>query len=233
MPFNTYCFVISICFHNFAYTENKARMNKETELNKELGDFVEQERGRCMNYMRSRFAGSMSEDDMKDVFQDACVALVQTMRSRRKEIESHSGSMSGYLLAICFRMAAKRCGRAVKTKSIGTYGDDDCKTAGTVSDAKIQSLLDMTTDSVGDRERKVIHDVVSKIVNEHLSQRCADIFHGYYWNDHLSTQDIADIYGFSTDRVAITTHSRCVQKFIDFMKERFPDVIDKIRRNKR
>ena len=206
-------------------------MNKETEQDKELGSFMEQEHSRCMNYMRARFAGSMSEEDMKDVFQDACVALLQTMRSRRNEIESHGGSLSGYLLAICFRMAAKRCDRTVRTKSIEPCSDG-CDVAGTVSEAKIQSLLDMTTDDIGDHEREIIHDVVRKIVDEHLSQRCADIFHGYYWNDHLSAQDIADIYGFSTDRVVITTHSRCVQKFIDFMKERFPDVIDKIRRTK-
>lgn len=120
-------------------------MSKETEQDKELGDFVEQERGRCMNYMRSRFAASMSEEDMKDVFQDACVALVQTMRSRRKEIESHGGALSCYLLATCFRMAAKRCGRTVKTKSIEPCGNGSCEAPGTVSETKIQSVLDITT----------------------------------------------------------------------------------------
>lgn len=198
--------------------------------NKEFNHFIQEEKDKCIAFLCSHYTNKLSLEDREDVFQEACIGLLKNIRERGDDLKDYNSSLSWYLLKICRNQAEKKIRDSKYSEDL--YEKDDEETKGKLSDKKMAQLLAATLDEEYEEELREVREKIGELVGQ-LPHPCDKIFHGYYWDEDLrNKKEIAEVYGFKNDRVVITTHARCLDKFTKFLEKHFPELLNSIKSNK-
>lgn len=135
-----------------------------------------------------------SEDEAKDIFQDALIVFWQKASSNNLVLTS---KISTFLYSICQNLWRKELDR--KSRHTDSEGFDKGETADY------------------DREERI--QIVQKCLNE-LGDVCKKIL-SYYYFEELSMQDIADKMGFANADTAKTKKYKCKLELDRLIKENY------------
>lgn len=140
-------------------------------------------------------SNSGTEDEAKDIYQDALVVFWQKSISGKLVLTS---KMSTYIYSICQNLWRKELDRkkrlAHEQKDAEVHPDDD-----KVERAKI---INLCINQLGDTCRKVLM---------------------YYYFDGLSMQEIADKLGFANTNTAKTKKYKCKKKLDEIVKSQYSE----------
>lgn len=137
-----------------------------------------------------------SEDEAKDVFQDALIIFWQKVRSGELVLTS---KISTYLYSICQNLWRKELVRKSRESN------DEVET---------------TTDYV-DTDRVERINAIRKCVNQ-MGDTCKQVLTLYYF-DGVSMNDIADLLGFANSNTAKTKKYKCKQELDRIVKKQFKE----------
>lgn len=181
-------------------------MAKEITLqNVELNRFIAEERNKVLAYLRKTF--SVSEDDLRDIYQNSSVALFMNIRDGK--LSNLTSTLSTYFLRICINQTLKFMGK--QKKVVPLFDGSRLTNKNPFRPEKIDELYQLCTEN--EETEKVAHSekIVQSII-ESMPDTCKNVFQGYYW-DNLTTTTIADMYGFSNANSVKTQKYKCLQKF--------------------
>ncbi|MCU0419418.1 MAG: sigma-70 family RNA polymerase sigma factor [Cyclobacteriaceae bacterium] len=136
---------------------------------------------------------SGTEDEARDVYQDALVVFWQKARSGNLVLTS---KMSTYIYSICQNLWRKELDRK---KRLSSEEKDSAE------------QMDMDTP---EREK-----IIAKCLSQ-LGDTCRKVLTMYYF-DELSMQDIADQLGFANTDTAKTKKYKCKQKLDELVKAQY------------
>lgn len=179
-----------------------------------LGDFARQEWPKALAYLRKQF--SLTEDDCKDVFQEAFITLHRQNLEGR--LDGLAASLSTYFISVCCNKALER----LRSNRRNVPVDDELSMTlmgGGMRKEKIDQLLLTFDDEPSLNERK--DTLVRQIVNS-LPSPCNELLWGFY-RDGLSMAALAQIYHYSMGSVKVVKH-RCCEKF----RKRYTELKDSL-----
>jgi len=140
-------------------------------------------------------SNSGSEDEAKDIYQDALVVFWQKATSGNLVLTS---KMSTYIYSICLNLWRKELDRkkrfANEEKDSSVYGNED----------KIE-------------REKIINECIQQ-----LGETCKKVLM-YYYFDGLSMQDIADKLGFANTNTAKTKKYKCKLKLDELVRSQYTE----------
>ncbi|MDH5474878.1 MAG: sigma-70 family RNA polymerase sigma factor [Cyclobacteriaceae bacterium] len=140
-------------------------------------------------------SNSGTEDEAKDVYQDALVVFWQKARSGKLILTS---KMSTYIYSICLNLWRKELDRKSRLsheeKDSSVFHDDD----------KIERA-------------KIINECIQQ-----MGEKCRKVL-TYYYFDGLSMQDIADKLGFANTNTAKTKKYKCKLKLDELVKSQYSE----------
>lgn len=164
-----------------------------------LGQFAEGEWCKVLAYLQKQF--SMSEDDCKDVFQEAFITLYnQNLKGRLNELSS---SLSTYFISVCRNKAFEKLRANGQQVPVG-----DELSISMMKEEKIEKILLTCDDEKSLNERK---DALVRQIVGSLPSPCSEFLWGFY-RDHLSMSALAKMYNYSLGSVKVVKH-RCCEKF--------------------
>lgn len=179
--------------------------------------FINDNQKKVLNFLKNRF-NVLSKDDVDDIFQEASVALYNSILKGRPQDEVES--LSHYFMGICFNQANKfiRDRKSTDTLDEGKGYDDTEGEIPTTQDNydmdKVDELLGLFDEDSEDRE--AIFDRVRDIVKS-LPHPCNELLWDYY-ESGFSMKEIALMYNYADSDVAKQTKSRCMRKFANNYK---------------
>ncbi len=138
---------------------------------------------------------SGTEDEAKDVYQDALVVFWQKARSGKLVMTS---KMSTYIYSICQNLWRKELDRKKR-----------------LSNEEKDSSVSMDMDSP-EREK-----IMAKCMSQ-LGETCRKVLM-YYYFDEMSMQEIADKLGFANTDTAKTKKYKCKQKLDELVKTQYSE----------
>lgn len=174
-----------------------------------LGNFAAKEWGKALAFLQHAYG--ISEDDCKDIFQDAFMALLNNIKVGK--LETMTSSLSTYFMAICKNKAQEFMRR---TKFVHVVDDPaDWATECEIRADKIDSLiaLDDGDDAVNQKKKNLVRAIVKD-----LPSPCAELLWGVY-RDNLSMRSLAALHHYSSEGVVKVTKHRCCEKFCAKYKE--------------
>jgi RNA polymerase sigma factor (sigma-70 family) len=133
---------------------------------------------------------SGSEDEAKDIFQDALVVFWEKVNADKLVLTS---KISTYLYSVCLNLWRKELDR--KGRQSGEMAD-------------VPDFIDP------DRQERI--DVINRCINS-LGESCRQILK-YYYFDKLSMSDIAEKMGFANADTAKTKKYKCKQELDNKVK---------------
>jgi RNA polymerase sigma factor (sigma-70 family) len=154
-------------------------------------DFLYRKHYRMMVKLVVKNSGS--EDDAKDVFQDALIIFWEKVQGGNLELTS---KISTYLYSVCLNVWRKELDR--KNKLV-------------YEEAESTSYVDP------DRQERI--DIVNRCLQA-LGETCKKILM-YYYFDRLTMTDIADKMGFANADTAKTKKYKCKQELDKMIKSQF------------
>jgi RNA polymerase sigma factor (sigma-70 family) len=146
-------------------------------------DFLYKKNYRMMTNMIIKNNGS--EDEAKDIYQDALVVLWQKIQTPEFVLSS---KISTYLYSICQNLWRKELERK------GRHTTED----------------EISKSEVMDFDRKERIEVINKCIND-LGETCRSIL-SYYYFDNMSMAEIAEKMGFANADTAKTKKYKCKQE---------------------
>ena len=133
-----------------------------------------------------------TEDEAKDVFQEAVIVLYDKVKQRDFELTSQ---LKTYLYAICRRLWLKQLGsRSRNTHDVAAYED------------VIAIDEDLARHEEKDRQLTMMERALDK-----LGEPCRTIIHDFYI-ENLSMQEICDKIGYTNADNAKTQKYKCLQR---------------------
>jgi RNA polymerase sigma factor (sigma-70 family) len=165
----------------------RIRKGDETAL-----DFLYKKNFRMM--LKLILKNSGSEDDAKDVFQDALIVFWQKVKS--DDNFTLTSKISTYLYSVCLNLWRKELDR----KKRHTYDQPD-------------------RSETQDQDAKERNEIINRCIQE-LGDTCRKILI-YYYFDRLSMADIADKLGFSNSDTAKTKKYKCKKELDSKIKETY------------
>ena len=138
---------------------------------------------------------SGTEDEARDVYQDALVVFWQKARSGKLVMTS---KMSTYIYSICQNLWRKELDRKKR-----------------LSNEEKDSSVSMDMDSP-EREK-----IMAKCMSQ-LGETCRKVLM-YYYFDEMSMQEIADKLGFANTDTAKTKKYKCKQKLDELVKSQYSE----------
>ncbi len=140
-------------------------------------------------------SNSGTEDEARDVYQDALVVFWQKARSGNLVLTS---KMSTYIYSICQNLWRKELDRKKRLsneeKDMGEMPDQDSP--------EREKIIAQCLDQLGETCRKVLM---------------------YYYFDEMSMQEIADKLGFANTDTAKTKKYKCKQKLDELVKAQYTE----------
>ena len=184
-------------------------------MGENLNKFILENRDRTLAYLGKRFT-ALSDEDLKDVYQESSIALYENLLTGRYE-EQGTGLYT-YFLRICINQALKSVSKTGNTIPLDVQvklGDEDI-----YLDEKLDELLNVIYDieDYGVPEQKNADNIVQAIMKE-LSEMCQDLLWGHY-GDGLSWEILADMYGLANANSAKSTANRCRNQFKDLFNDK-------------
>lgn len=157
------------------------------------------------------FNTSLSNDDWEDIFQEACVILMENVKQGKFE-EKTGSSLFSYFTEI-----GKRTMQNVLRKH-NKYHPKVQKESSThilVFNPKEQhKSFDETDREVTTEEKQTAQNEFIDKVFDSVPTECKNIFKMFYW-DHKPMDEIASIYGLRNANSAKTKKTRCMKLFKD------------------
>lgn len=138
---------------------------------------------------------SGTEEEAKDVYQDALVVFWQKARSGNLVM---TAKMSTYIYSICQNLWRKELDRKKR-----------------LSNEEKDASVSMDLDSP-EREK-----IIAKCMNQ-LGETCRKVLM-YYYFDEMSMQEIADKLGFANTDTAKTKKYKCKQKLDELVKTQYSE----------
>lgn len=183
-----------------------------------FNQFISDNRDRTLIFLKSKYT-DLSEDDIKDVYQESSLALFKNIQTGK--LSNLTSSLYTYFLGICINQSLKALRKHDCHITIG-INDTDVKQKNMVSLAKIDSIMKMcseeeTTD-VTERKEKLVHSILDV-----MSPQCKKLLWSFYADD-LNWATIADMNGLSNANSAKSTANRCRNTF----KEKYNELKTKI-----
>ena len=180
-----------------------------------LNKFIAEYRDRTLAYLRKRFT-ALSEDDLKDVYQESSIALYENLLEGK--YEEQDAGMYTYFLRICINQALKSASKAGNMIPLDVHvklGDED-----NYLDEKLDELLNIIYDieDYGEPEQRNADNIVGGIMKE-LSEKCQDLLWGHY-GDGLSWEVLAIMYELANANSAKSTANRCRNQFKDLFNNK-------------
>lgn len=142
---------------------------------------------------------NFSEDDIEDLFQESCIVLMKKVKEDAV-IVSREGALFSYLVQIGKLTA---CNLVKKRRNLT---DEEAVTF-------YNNIHKEDVDyNISVEERQLAQNEFIDRALDALSKDCKDIFRYFYW-DHKSMDDIANIMGMRNADSAKTKKSKCMSKF--------------------
>ena len=176
-----------------------------TLQNTELNQFIADEKGKVLSYLRKTF--SLSDDDLNDVYQESSTALFLNIRDGK--LSNLTSSLSTYFLRICINQTLKYMGK--QRKVVPLFDDSTLTNKDAFRPDKIDELYQLCTEDE-DAENVARSERIVQSIIDSMPDTCKNIFKGYYW-DNFTTSTIADMFGFANANSVKSQKYKCLQKF--------------------
>lgn len=137
-----------------------------------------------------------TEDEARDVYQEALVVFWQKARSNEFEL---TAKMSTFIYSICHNLWLKELKRKKRL----------------TNEQKELAIAD------NDFEKEEREKVIAKCLNE-LGETCRKVLMYYYFDD-MSMQEIADKLGFANADTAKTKKYKCKEAFDELVKAKYSE----------
>jgi RNA polymerase sigma-70 factor (ECF subfamily) len=178
----------------------------ERELNKLARD----EWSKALAFLHKQFG--LSEDECKDIFQEAFVILHNNNLSGK--LENMTSSLSTYFYGICRNKAYEAMRKNGKNVHVEDEVSLDVLNAEIQAD-KIDALIGLENESNTFVERK--EALVRQIVRE-LPSPCNELLWGFF-RDNFSMKTLAQMFNYNSENSVKVTKHRCQNKFRDRFNE--------------
>jgi len=162
---------------------------------KKLEQFIKDEREKVIPYLSKRYR--VPTEEAEDAFQDGLVALFEAVNSGRFKEEQHEYSLVRYFHTCCKNQLLKKLGK-IEKETIPSDPDE----LGT-GDYDISALED---DNQHNEDIELMQDILAD-----LPKKCRSLIWGKY-HDGFSATEMAAMLNYNSDRVAITSLNRCMEK---------------------
>lgn len=187
---------------------------KGTKFNK----FISDNRERTLFYLKSKYS-ELSEDDIKDVYQESSLALYKNIEANK--LTDLSSSLYTYFLRICINQSLKTIRNHGHHITLG-INDTDVKQKNMVSIAKVDNMMkacsESETSDITERKSKLVHSILDV-----MSPQCKKLLWSFYAED-MNWSTIAEMNGLSNANSAKSTANRCRNTF----KEKYNELKTKI-----
>lgn len=182
----------------------------------ELNRFIADERNKILAYLRKRY--SLSDDNLSDIYQESSLALFLNIREGK--LTNLTSTLSTYFLGICINQSLKFLGKQKRIASL--FDDNKFTNKNAFRQDKIDELYQLCTEDEQAEQIARSENFVQNIITS-MPDTCKNVFQGYYW-DNLSTNTIADMFGFANANSVKTQKYKCLQKF----RNKYNELMNKI-----
>lgn len=169
-----------------------------------LNEFASQQWGKARSFLRKTY--SLTEDESKDVFQEAFITLFTQIKDG--SFVEREAKMSTYFTRICMNKAHEY----LRQKGKAVSPQDELSLSilsGEILSEQIDSLIGLEADSSNIQSQK--EALVEQIIRK-LDEPCDKLLWGFYW-DNLSLGTLAEMLGYKgANSIKVIKH-RCVEKF--------------------
>ena len=177
---------------------------------RELNKLAKEEWSKALAYLHKQFG--LSEDECKDIFQEAFVTLYTNNLSGK--LENMKSSLSTYFFGICRNKAYEAMRKYGKSVHVEDEISLDVLNAEIQAD-KIDALIGLENESSSFVERK--EALVRQIVRE-LPPPCDKLLWGFF-RDGFSMKTLAQMFNYTSENSVKVTKHRCQNKFRDRFNE--------------
>jgi len=185
-----------------------------TKSNK-FNQFLSECREKTFAYIHRRF-GSLNDDECKDVFQEASVALYENIVNGNYVIGN--ATLYTYFLSIVNNQTLKALKRMNKSVALDTITTMKVTEDNPYQPDRVDELLNLSYEGEDEVMRGRLQDVVQEIMRN-LSEKCQALLWGHYGND-MAWDVLADMNGLANANVAKSTANRCRNQF----REKYDDI---------
>lgn len=180
--------------------------------------FISDNRERTLFFLKSKYS-ELSEDDIKDVYQESSLALYKNIETNK--LSELSSSLYTYFLKICINQSMKVISKQGKHLTVG-INETDVKQKNMVSISKVENVIRVSSESessdVVERKAKLVHSILDV-----MTPQCKKLLWSFYAED-LNWATIAQQNGLSNANTAKSTANRCRNSF----KEKYNEIKTKI-----
>ena len=180
--------------------------------------FISDNRERTLFFLKSKYS-ELSEDDIKDVYQESSLALYKNIETNK--LSELSSSLYTYFLKICINQSMKVISKQGKHLTVG-INETDVKQKNMVSISKVENVIRVSfegeSSDVVERKAKLVHSILDV-----MTPQCKKLLWSFYAED-LNWATIAQQNGLSNANSAKSTANRCRNSF----KEKYNEIKTKI-----
>ena len=173
-----------------------------------LGYFFEKELNKMLAILKNRL--SISTEDAKDIYQEACIALFNNIK--KGKLSSLTCSLSTYFTQICLNLGYNLVNRRRSTTSFNQMLDNTQYDEYNL--AQLEAVLGLG-DGLSQEQTAMMREIV-----QDLPHPCEEILWAYYGDD-LSMKEIADVIGYNGADSVKSRKNQCMSK----LKDRFTKII--------
>jgi RNA polymerase sigma-70 factor (ECF subfamily) len=202
---------VYICRISWQYNDKLTMTVKlPTFSERVLNTLAKAEWAKALAFLQKQFG--LSEDECKDVFQEAFVILHKNNLSGK--LEDMTSSLSTYFYSICRNKAYE----AMRKERKNVHVEDDVALDVLIAEIqadKIDALIGLENESSSFIERK--EALVRQIVRE-LPPPCDKLLWGFF-RDGFSMKTLAQMFNYNSENSVKVTKHRCQNKFRDRFNE--------------
>lgn len=172
--------------------------------------FFNSERPKIIRYLTVRY--NLEDQEAEDCFQDGCVAVWKNIQTGRLTEDNLTCSLSTYLTRCCCNHATHLLEKKSMNSRFETHEFQINEDGEILGSSEQEEFSD---------DQEYLLRLLENVVQS-LPKPCDDVLWGVYRNG-LSNKDLAVLLGYQSDRVVITTRSRCMKK----LKERMYSLVNR------
>lgn len=172
-------------------------------------EFFNSERPKIIRFLTARY--NLSDQEAEDCFQEGCVAVWNNIQTGKLTEDNLTCSLSTYLTRCCINHTTHLLSKKTHQSSFETHDFQINEDGEVVGSSEAEELSE---------DQEYLLRMLETIVQS-LPKPCDDVLWGTYRNG-LSNQELAEMLGYRSDRVVITTRSRCMKK----LKERMYSLVN-------
>lgn len=198
-------------------------MIKPLISNKELNDFLRDNREKSLRFLQGRYS-ALPIDDLEDVYQESSIALYQKIQNG--ELAELSSSLYSYFLGMCRNQIEKWLRDNHIQQTLHKEETDFNDTDENVNEDRLADLemwagtYEMDEDFSSVEYQEFLVKVKESVRN--MPAPCNQVLWSYYW-EGFSHKQIAELYGMKSEDVCKTQASRCKKKFCELIKRIRPN----------